>query len=206
MENSLPNRNKQSLDDLFKDLSHPNPNINQKACFQLISLWPEASIERLIGNLSHKNIVLRRKSVKALGFFGDRALTSTVRKFLTNDDLVIRTSCLKVLVKIVSIEQYQSFPNCLKEVVYSSLKDDNPQITLSVVSLLRQLGKQGLPELIEASRNKNVLLAKASVTAIGEINDSSSWDCLISLAKDMSVDKLVRESAHYSLDSYSNGT
>ena len=136
-------------------------------------------------------------------------IVSAINAFLpvlTNDDLVIRTSCLKVLVKIAAIEQYQSFPKSLKEVIDASLKDDNPQITLSVVCLLRQLGKQGLPELIEASRNKNVLLAKASVTAIGEINDSSSWDCLISLAKDMSVDKLVRESANFSLDTYSNGT
>ena len=198
----IPKKNKPSLEDLFEDLAHPNPNINRKACIDMAAYWPEFSIERLIGNLSQKDLVLRRKSVKALGFFGDNALLPVVSKFLDNDDVTIRASCLKVLVKIAAIEEYDLFPNALLEVVNLSLKDNNPQITLLVVSLLRQLGKQGLPLLIRNSRDKNVLLAKASVTAIGEIGDPSSLNCLRALEEDSSIDELVRESVIYSLENY----
>ena len=197
-----PKKSKPSLDDIFKDLDHPNPNINKKACSNMVSYWPEASIERLIGNLYQKDLVLRRKSVKALGCFGDSALLPVARLFMDNNDVIVRTSCLKVFVKIAAIEKYDLFPKTLLEVVNLSLKDNNPQISLLVVSLLRQLGKQGLPLLIKNSRDKNILLAKASVTAIGEIVDPSSWNCLRALEDDSSLDDLIRESVIYSLENY----
>ncbi|WP_320668258.1 HEAT repeat domain-containing protein [Prochlorococcus sp. MIT 1307] len=195
-------RNKPSLDDLFEDLAHPNPNINKRAYVDMATYWPKASIERLIGNLNTKDVELRRKSVKALGGFGDIALLPVVRIFFSSEDISVRTSCLKVFVKIAAIETYKSIPEPLIKVIDLSIKDDNPQINLSVVSLLRQLGKQGLPKLIEIAKQENVLLAKASVTAIGEIDDPSSVDCLKALSANSSIDKLVQESAIYSLDSY----
>ena len=191
---------KPSLDDLFQDLAHPNPNINNKACLDMIKYWPEASIERLIGNLSHKDLDLRRKSVKALGHFGDAVMPDIVKIFLTNKSTIVRSSCLKVLIKVVVCENYNSFPNSLIKVVSLSLREDNPEINLAVVCLLRQLGKHGLKKLIEISSHKNILIAKASITAIGEIDDPSSIICLKELSTDLSIDKLLRESASNSLE------
>ena len=201
MATPLP-KNKPSLDNLFDDFAHPNPNINHQACLLMALHWPVASINRLIANLSKKNIDIRRKSVKALGCFGDKALLPVYKVFLMNKDLTIRISCLKVFVKIAAVEKYDSIPNCLNQVIDSSLKDDNPQIVLALVSLLRQLGPQGLPKLIEISRDGNILRAKASVTAIGEIDDPSAENCLKELLYDKSIDQLVREGADYALETY----
>ena len=74
-------------------------------------------IDKLIPNLSHKNIELRRKSVKALGWFGDKSLLPVYKVFLTSNNSIIRISCLKIFVKIAAIEKYNSIHNCISEVV-----------------------------------------------------------------------------------------
>ncbi len=202
MEFSSAKEGKPSLENLFKDLEHPNPNINRKACLKMACYWPEDSIAKLICGLNQKDVELRRKTVKALGYFGDCAISSVARLFLDNEDLIIRASCLKVFIKIVTIEHYESFPKDLIEVVDLSLKDDNPQIILLVVLLLRQLGKLGLPKLILSLKDSNILLAKASVTAIGEIDDPSAQRCLRELLEDNSLDEIIQESVFYSLANY----
>ena len=142
MELALKEGFKPPLETLFKDFAHPNPNINQIAISEMVRYWPEESMSRLIENLKHEDIELRRKSIKGLGFFGDLALFPIVKLFLENDDVVIRSSCLKVLVKIAAIEKYCSLPQCLIEVINLSVDDENPHMILLVV-----LGK--LPLLLE---------------------------------------------------------
>ena len=204
MESSLVEENKPSLENLFDDFSHPNPNINKNACLSMIQYWPQDSLERLLLHLSDKDIVLRRKSLNALALFGEMAISPLVRMFTASDDVNIRTSCLKVFVKIAAMEQCNSLPQKLSEVITLSLKDDNPQMILVLVSLLRQIGKPALPLLIKMSRDTNILRAKASVTAIGEIDHPSARDCLKELSESNSIDILIRESANYSLEISSN--
>ena len=188
------NKVKPSLNNLFDDLYHPNPNINRKACFDMARYWPEASIERLIIGLSEEDITLRRKSIKALGYFGGEAVGKVVKIFMTNQSLTSRISCLKVLVKIAASEQYRSLPEPLYDVIKVALKDDDPQMILVLISLLRQLEKKGLPFLIRTARDKNILRVKASVTALSEINEPSAKVCLRELYEDLSTDQLIRES------------
>ncbi len=202
MESCHSKESKPSLDNLFADFDHPNPNINKGAFMQMALYWPEESIERLIANLSEKDIKLRRKSVQALGSFGDIALLPLSGLFLKSQDLIVRISCLKALVKIVSLEQYESLPFCLGEVLSLARKDEDPQIILASISIMRQLGKKGLPLLIEASKDKNILRAKASITAIGEIHDPDSLNYLNELLQDKSLDILLLDSVKDSLDSY----
>ena len=89
-----------NIENIFDDFLHPNPNINTKACLDMIRYWPEVSMPRLISNLKEPDIVLRRKSIKALGYFGDIALEPVVNYFFDNSELIVRVSCLKVLIKI----------------------------------------------------------------------------------------------------------
>ena len=91
---------------LFDDLFHPNPNINRQACMEMILYWPKESIPRLILNLKEKDIAIRRKSIKALSFFGNAALNPVIENFFATNDLTIQISCLKTLVKIAAFEQY----------------------------------------------------------------------------------------------------
>ena len=62
-------RGKKSFEDLFADLNHPNPNINQLAIKDMKELWPSQSIDRLIGNLDSENIEPVRKGVRAICYF-----------------------------------------------------------------------------------------------------------------------------------------
>ena len=204
METCIPESSKPSLENLFLDFEHPNPNINHKACLDMVVYWPDASIERLCFNLHKKNIEIRRRSVKALGFFGNAALLPVVKIFLTTPDLTVRVSCLKVLAKIAAIEKYDSIPRELEEIIEIALKDENPQMILALVCLLRQLNKLGMPILILITRDKNILRAKAAITALGEIDDPSVSNYLKSLLNDSSLDFLLQEGILFSLDNYSS--
>ena len=199
MNTTSTGNDKPSLQALFEDFSHPNPNIYKQACFDMIRYWPQISMSMLISNLEEKDIILRRKSIIALGYFGDSALDPLVTFFFDKNDSTVRISCLKVLVKIAALEKYHSLPMQLNKIINLCLNDDDPEVILITVCLLRQLGKLGLPFLIRASRDKNILLAKASVTAIGEINDVLARNCLRELLEEECIDELIRESVEYAL-------
>lgn len=191
-----------SLQMLFDDLFHPNPNINRQACMEMILHWPKESIPRLILNLKEKDIAIRRKSIKALAFFGDAALDPVIENFFATNDLTVQISCLKTLVKIAAFEKYSLLSPSLEKLIYSCLKNEDSQMILVTVCLLRQLGQTGLPILIQASKDKNILLAKAAVTALGEFNELSARNCLRELLENESTDELIKESIVDSLSIY----
>ena len=56
-------------------------------------------------------------------------------------------------------------PGEITKLIELAMNDESPVITLSVISLLRQIGPQGLEKLMHACRDENVLRAKASITA-----------------------------------------
>ena len=78
-------------------------------------------------------------------------------------------------------------------VVDSALKDDAPEITLSVISLLRQLGKTGRNILIKVCRDKDLLRAKASISALLEMKDQTVSDLFDELINDKSIDPLIKD-------------
>ncbi len=198
------NVNRPGLEELYEDFLHPNPNISAKASHKMVSFWPQASMERWISNLNRDDIEIRRRSVKALSLFGEDALPPMIKMFSNSKDLIVRMSCLKVLVKIAAIEKYDDFPKPLRKVIDIALVDESPQIILALVSLLRQLGSHGLPILIAMARDKNILRAKSAVTAIGEINDSNARNFLLELSEESSLDDLIKESIFFSLENFQN--
>ncbi len=193
-----------SLENLFLDYHHPNPNINYKAYLDMVKFWPEESMVRLIVDLGSQNVHLRRKAVKALGAFGDKALEPILKVFFSTKKEELRTSCLKTLVKIVALEKYKVMPHGLSRVLNSCLNDPSPQISLAMISLLRQLGVLGLPLLIRQVKSKDLLKAKASVTAIGEIEHPSARECLNQLYEDKETDILIRESVRFYIENSIN--
>ena len=39
-----------SIEELFKDFNHPNPNINNKATIKMIEYWPDESLTRFMNS------------------------------------------------------------------------------------------------------------------------------------------------------------
>ncbi len=197
----MSNLNKPNLDILFKDLDHPNPNINYQASLDMHRFWPDESKVRLIKNLDNNNIELRRKSVKALSYFGTDIIIDIVQIYLSNFNNTIRLSCLKILVLIASKYNLADFKDEINEVIEAALLDESVEISLAVVGLLRQKGKESLDHLQRLCRDQNVLKAKAAIIALVEFPDSSMQEFFKDLSNDSSVDILIRESASEAIKS-----
>ncbi len=188
-----------SLESLFEDFLHPNPKINQKAYMKMALYWPEESIDIFFANLDNKDLLMRRKCVKALGVFGQSIFSRVVELYFSTDNIILKISCLKIFVQTLKYMEGELFPESAMKVIESALNDDNYELTLTVIPLLKLLGEQGFPLLVKTCRDENVLKALASVMAISEIDEPSVKDYLCILSRDHSLDKLVRESSGQSL-------
>ena len=63
-----------SLDDLFLDLSHPNPNIRMDACVSMSENYFDEALPRLLDLLNDPDPTIYRTAVKGLGVFGHGVL------------------------------------------------------------------------------------------------------------------------------------
>ncbi len=189
-----------TLDQLFGDLSHPNPNINKKAYLNLVKYWPDQSLPRLLANLNSNDIHLRRISVKALGAFGHKILNPLAEIFNSSDNRMLRVSCLKVFVQVSANYPSKDFPVEIIRLIEMAMKDSSPEIILTVIPLLRQLGKQGLPLLIKAAKDSNILKVSAALTALGELDDPSARNFLLEFVDSEIVDPMLKASAMEAID------
>ncbi len=195
-----------SLDRIFEDFLHPNPNINNQAINEMITFYPEESIQVLLGKLNDGDISLRRKAIKALSFFGKEVFNNIINLFLSTNELTIKISCLKIFIKIINNDKSIFFNSRLIDVIDISIKDNDPVMMLTIINLLRQLGENGLPYLIKCSEDSNLLRSKAAITAIGEINHPNARICLEAIIQDDSKDRLIVESAIDSLKLHPSNT
>ncbi len=189
------------LDNLFEDLYHPNPNINRKAYTEMSRYWPEESLPKLLDNLSNEDVAIRRVSVKALGLFGERIFQPLQALFHQTESLTVQVSCLKALVQVAVNNKGVIFPLSIMKMIELALENENPEMILTVVPLLRQIGKGGLPLLIKASRDKNILKATSAITALGEINEPSALATLRELIDSNPSEKLMITSLNQALSS-----
>ncbi len=194
---------KPDLDLLFEDLTHPNPNINKKAFIAMAHYWPEHALPRLIDNLDDPNIHFRRVIIKAIGIFGKDALAPLVREYQLANNRTMRTSCMKAFVQVAVNLEGEKFPDEVMDLIESAIHDDTPEIVLTVISLLKLLGNQGVPLLLAICReDKNVLRIAAAVTALGEMNNEYILECFKDLLADEFTDPLVRDSVKESIRTY----
>ncbi len=192
---SIYNQDIPSLECVFKDFDHPNPTINRKAFIDMHRFWLNESMIKLVANLNSEDLILRRKSVKAIASFGKDVVKDIVDLYSSNKDEVVRLSCIKILVLIASCYNMNDFADDVKGVLLTAVEYESSEMILIVISLLKQLGQSSIPLLKNLCRDKNVLRAKASLTALNELNDPSTEKFLESIYNDSCLDEMIRESA-----------
>ena len=192
---------KPSLGSLFQDLNHPNPNINKKAYLKMIQYWPKEAMPRLLENLEHSDIRLRRISVKALGAFGATILRPVSKAFHSSSSKILRTSCLKVFVQVASDENGSQFPDEAMQSILQAFEDDTPEIILTVIPLLKLMGGIGHDLLFKACCDKNILRSSAAITALVETNSPKVQDFLKALYESDSTDEFIKERIQNALTS-----
>tara|TARA_Y100001968_G_scaffold58227_1_gene49236 strand:- start:189 stop:785 length:597 start_codon:yes stop_codon:yes gene_type:complete len=179
--------------EIYKDFMHPNPNIYYQAILILVKEFRFEFMNDLLNNLKNKDIFIRRKSIIALGEYGEEILESIVQLYFNSKNRILRVSCLKIIIKIIVNFNLKKLNQETMSVVNSALKDSSPEITLVVISLLRQLGVDGRDVLIKTCRDKDLLRAKASVTALHEMKDQKVDVFFDQLLNDELVDPMIKD-------------
>ena len=178
---------------LYQDFLHPNPNINSQAIFLLRKDFRVKFLNDLLVNLQEEDILIRRKSILALGKFGEEILNSIVILYLNSKNKIVKVSCLKTIIKVIVNCNLKQLNHEAMLVIDLALQDSSPEIILSVISILRQLGLDGRDILMKTCRDKDLLRAKASVSALLEIKDKKVEDLFDELLNDKSIDPMIKE-------------
>tara|TARA_B100000214_G_C23732138_1_gene519307 strand:+ start:103 stop:702 length:600 start_codon:yes stop_codon:yes gene_type:complete len=179
--------------ELYQDFLHPNPNISSQAFLKLRKEFEDKFMDNLLANLKEKDIFIRRKSILALGMFGEKILDKIVSIYMHSNNRIVKVSCLKTIIKVVVNFDLDELTKDKMLVIDLALKDDAPEITLTVISLLRQLGITGRNILIKICRDKDLLRAKAAVSALMEMKDQTVADLFDELINDKSIDPFIKE-------------
>ncbi len=179
--------------ELYQDFLHPNPNINSKAFLILRKEFELEFVDNLIANLKEEDLFIRRKSILALGRIGGKALKLIVPLYMDTKNTVVKVSCLKTMTKVVVNFNLEELTQEEMLVVELAIQDDEPEIILTVISLLRQLGKNGRNILMKTCRDKDLLMAKASTSALLEMKDQTVEELFDELLNDESIDPMIKE-------------
>ena len=180
-------------DRLYKDFLHPNPNINYKAILTLKKDFRSQFMNDLFTNLIEKDLFIRRRSIMALGEYGDEIFNYIVPIYFNSKNVIVKVSCLKIILKVIVDLNLKELNMDIMSVLDSAIKDNSPEIILSTVSILRLLGPNGRDILIRTCRDKDLLRAKASVSALLEIKDQVVDNFLDQLLNDKLIDSMIKE-------------
>ncbi|MBW4684180.1 MAG: HEAT repeat domain-containing protein [Komarekiella atlantica HA4396-MV6] len=185
-----------TIDSLFEQLKHPNPNLRERAMRELADVRDENTISRLMGILDDEDVTYRRAAVKALGAIGPDAVPSLVESLLNSDNATIRGSCAKALAQVAANHPEVTFPADGLQGLKTALNDPNPVVYIASVMALGEIGSPAFEILAEALRTTdNVAVAVSIVNAIGSMGDIRGLEVLTALTNDESVDPYIRESA-----------
>ena len=179
--------------ELYRDFLHPNPNINSQAFLILRKEFEFKFMNNLLANLKEEDLFLRRKSILALGRFGEKTLKSIVPLYMDTNNTTVKVSCLKTMIKVVVNFNLEELTQEEMLVVDLALKDGAPEIILTIISLLRQLGTTGRNILMKTCRDKDLLRAKASISALLEMKDQTVDDLFDEFLNDKSIDPMIKE-------------
>ena len=179
--------------ELYQDFLHPNPHINSQAFLILRKEFEVKFMNKLIANLKEEDLVIRRKSILALGRFGEKTLKSIVSLYMDTNNKTVKVSCLKTMIKVVVNFNLEELTQEEMLVVDLALKDRDPEIILTVISLLRQLGQTGRNILMKTCRDKDLLRAKASISALLEMKDQTVNNLFDELLNDKFIDPMIKE-------------
>ncbi|MDZ8077896.1 MAG: HEAT repeat domain-containing protein [Nostoc sp. SerVER01] len=185
-----------TTDSLFEQLKHPNPNLRERAMWQLAEVRDENTIPRLMSILDDEDVTYRRAAVKALGAIGVDAVPAVVQSLLNSDNATIRGSCAKALAQIAANHPDVPFPEEGLQGLKTALNDENGVVYIASVMALGEIGSPAFEILNEALKTTdNVAVAVAIVNALGSMGDVRGVEVLTALTNDETVDPYVRESA-----------
>ena len=179
--------------ELYKDFLHPNPNINSQAFLILRKEFEAKFMNNLLANLQEDDLLIRRKSILALGRLGEKTLKLIVPLYTETSNTSVKVSCLKTMIKVIVNFNLEELTQEEMLIVDLALKDDTTEIILTVISLLRQLGRTGRNILMKTCRDKDLLRAKASVSALLEMKDQTVDELFNELLNDKFIDPMIKE-------------
>ena len=195
-----------SLDSLFADLVHPNPNIRLTACSLLAEQFPEEAMPRLFELMHDPDPGVYRTAVKALGMIGHKSVPDLIQLFGSSDNGTIRACCIKAIVQVSVSFPDEAFSVETLSMLEKALDDDNPVVAQSALMTLGHLSKQAseesrvIPLLIKACDSSNIAHVQGAAMSLAELDSPLVNQCLQSLAQDSSKDELIREVAQASLE------
>ncbi len=185
---------------LFEQLKHPNPNLRERAIWEIAETSDETTIPRLMGILAQEDTVYRRAAVKALGAIGIDTVPSLVNSLLNSDNSTIRSSCAKALAQVAINYKNVPFPSEGIEGLKKGLNDANAVVHIASAMALGVIGLPALDSLLEVlDGTDNLGLAVAILNAVSSIDDDRSREVLTKLANDESADVYVRQTANSAL-------
>ncbi|KAB8330216.1 HEAT repeat domain-containing protein [Scytonema tolypothrichoides VB-61278] len=185
-----------TVDSLFEQLKHPNPNLRERAMLQLAENRDENTIPRLMSVLNDEDVTYRRAAVKALGMIGIDSVPPLVESLLNSDNVTVRGSCAKALAQIAVNYPDVPFPTEGLQGLQTAINDPNPVVHIAAVMALGEVGSPAFEILVEALKTTdNVAVAVSVVNALAASGDDRAIEVLKGLTNDESADSYVRESA-----------
>ncbi|QDL08671.1 HEAT repeat domain-containing protein [Brasilonema octagenarum UFV-E1] len=185
-----------TVDSLFEQLKHPNPNLRERAMSQLAENRDQNTIPRLMSVLNDEDVVFRRAAVKALGMIGVDSVPPLVESLLNSDNVTVRGSCAKALAQIAVNYPDVPFPAEGLQGLQTAINDSNPVVHIAAVMALGEVGSPAFDILVEALKTTdNVAVAVSVVNALAASGDERAREVLKPLTNDESADSYVQESA-----------
>ena len=184
------------MDSLFEQLKHPNPNLRERAMFEIAESRDEKTIPHLMSLMGEEDVVYRRAAVKTLGVIGFDAVPPLVETLLSSDNVVVKASCGKALAQVAVNYPHLPFPEEAIEGLKTAVNDPNPVVHLVSVMALGAIGAQALDVLVESlDTTENISVGVAIVNALGSITEEKAMKVLVALINDSSKDPIIQESA-----------
>ena len=198
-----------SIEDLFADLKHPNPRIQEDACAIMVEHYSQEALPRLIDLLTDKDPKVYRAAVKGIGFFGTPAFAPLLDLYATTDNQTARRCCPKAFVQLFKNHPNQSFPDEVMALLENGIHDDDMVVVQGVLMCLGQIGKQevkateAIQILSKSLKSDNIALVYSASQALADIPDPESEKALQSLLQDAN-DPMIKEAAESALSRLNN--
>lgn len=185
-----------SLDEYFARLAHPNPNLRERAMWDIVDNQDDTTIPRLMAALDNEDVVFRRASVKTLGAVGPEAVPAIVEDLLNSENVTVRGSCAKAMAQVAIYHRDAEFPQVGLEALTQAMEDANPVVHIAAAMALGQVGIPAVEILSHAVKTtENIALAVSALNALGSIPDERAAAVLKEISEDDSADPYLKETA-----------
>lgn len=188
-----------SLDDLFLDLTHPNPNIRMDACVEMAENYFDEALPRLLDLLNNPDPAIYRTAVKGLGVFGHRALSPLLDLYSSTHNCTVKACCIKAFVQVAVNFPEDAFPEEAISTLKLALEDANPVVSQSALMTLGYFSKQEhekervIPILVQVCDSENIAHVQAAVMSLAEVQSLQVDQCFERMIQNESTDLLIKE-------------